>query len=149
MAQEGKGPKRLAEAKITDCAACHTGANPLPKEHPPVAGMALKACQDCHAAKSPMALVGKLPLSHVHQLAGVGCAQCHVDVKDAQQPPAADCMKCHDAEKVAAATDAVKPHNPHDSPHYGRKSDCNLCHHQHEKSENYCSQCHSFKYTTP
>ncbi|HSD42833.1 MAG TPA: cytochrome c3 family protein [Burkholderiales bacterium] len=32
--------------------------------------------------------------------------------------------------------------NPHNSPHYGRDADCNLCHHQHAKSENYCAQYH-------
>jgi uncharacterized paraquat-inducible protein A len=27
---------------------------------------------------------------------------------------------------------------------------CNLCHHQHEKSENYCAQCHSnFDFKVP
>ncbi|MBW2098891.1 MAG: cytochrome c3 family protein [Deltaproteobacteria bacterium] len=32
--------------------------------------------------------------------------------------------------------------NPHNSPHYGADLDCNFCHHQHSKSENFCAQCH-------
>jgi len=43
----------------------------------------------------------------------------------------------------------VKPSNPHTSPHYGMSLDCNLCHHQHAKSENYCSQCHKFDFKVP
>jgi cytochrome c oxidase cbb3-type subunit 3 len=35
------------------------------------------------------------------------------------------------------------PPNPHTSPHYGTELDCNLCHRQHAKSENYCAQCHA------
>jgi hypothetical protein len=27
--------------------------------------------------------------------------------------------------------------------------DCGLCHHQHSKSENFCSQCHGWKYLVP
>jgi hypothetical protein len=52
-------------------------------------------------------------------------------------------------EKVSAATASVKPTNPHNSPHYGKNADCNLCHHQHEKSENYCTQCHKFDFKLP
>lgn len=148
-AQENKGPLRIPDAKITDCGTCHTQGSPLPKEHPRVAGMALKECRDCHASASPMALAGKLPLSHLHQLAGTTCARCHADVKNPEPAPASECLKCHDMDKVSAATGKVKPSNPHDSPHYGKKSDCNLCHHQHEKSENYCAQCHSFKFNVP
>lgn len=148
-AQEVKGPKRLPDVKITECGTCHTQGSPLPKEHASVAGMALKECRECHANASPMTLTGKLPLSHLHQLAGTSCAQCHADVKNPEPVPASACMKCHDVEKLSGATENVKPSNPHDSPHYGKKSDCNLCHHQHEKSENYCSQCHSFKFNVP
>ena len=32
------------------------------------------------------------------------------------------------------------------APHNG---DCILCHLQHEKSENYCAQCHNFKFVVP
>jgi hypothetical protein len=148
-AQDKPGPKRLPDAKITECASCHTQGAPLPKDHASVAGMDLKACRECHAAGSPMSLVGKVPLSHLHQLAGTTCAKCHADVKNPEPVPAAACLQCHDMDKVAETTAKVKPSNPHDSPHYGKKSDCNLCHHQHEKSENYCAQCHSFPFNVP
>jgi hypothetical protein len=148
-AQQNDAPKRFPDAKATDCAACHGSRSPLPKDHPDTAGMSLKNCRECHANGSPTALTGKLPLSHFHQLAGAGCANCHADPKNPEAVPAKDCLKCHDMERVSAATAEVKPHNPHDSPHYGKNSDCNLCHHQHEKSENYCSQCHNFNYSVP
>jgi hypothetical protein len=148
-AQQNEAPKRFPDAKITDCSACHGAKSPLPKDHPDPASMNLKACRECHAKGSPTSLSGKLPLSHVHQLAGNTCASCHADPKKPEAVPAKDCLKCHDMEKVSAATAEVKPSNPHNSPHYGKNSDCNLCHHQHEKSENYCSQCHSFKFDVP
>lgn len=50
---------------------------------------------------------------------------------------------------LTASTAGVKPTNPHNSPHYGKHADCNLCHHQHEKSENYCTQCHKFDFKLP
>ena len=149
VAQEAAVPKRFPDAKASDCAACHGKRSPLPQDHPEVAGMELKACRECHAAGSPQTLVGKLPLAHIHQLSGVGCAGCHGDVKSPEAVPAKDCLKCHDMEKVATQTAGAKPSNPHDSPHYGKNSDCNLCHHQHEKSENYCSQCHNFRFVVP
>lgn len=149
IAQQSEVPKQLPEAKATDCAACHGVSSPLPKDHPDPAAMTLKDCRQCHAIGTQASLTGKLPLSHVHQLAGVTCGKCHADPKNPEAVPAKDCMKCHDGEKVAAVTAVVKPRNPHDSPHYGKDSDCNLCHHQHEKSENYCSQCHNYKFSVP
>jgi len=58
-------------------------------------------------------------------------------------------MGCHDTEAISAATEKMTPANPHNSPHYGKQSDCNLCHHQHEKSENYCARCHKFDFNVP
>jgi hypothetical protein len=52
-------------------------------------------------------------------------------------------------DKVSEKTSKMKPTNPHNSPHYGKKADCNLCHHQHEASENYCSTCHKFEFKVP
>lgn len=149
LLQAQDAPKRFPDAQASDCAACHAGKSPLPKDHPPVAGMAMKDCRECHAKGSPTALLGKIPLAHVHLLSGVGCAKCHADLKDPAPTASKECLKCHDMDKVAAATAEMKPSNPHDSPHYGKTSDCNLCHHQHEKSENYCAQCHSYKYNVP
>jgi hypothetical protein len=142
-------PKKLPEAKPSECATCHTGKSPLPKDHVTTSGLTMKDCESCHAKGSSTALAGKLPLSHVHQLSGATCAQCHEDPKNPEPVAKIKCMSCHDMEKVAAATAGVKPTNPHTSPHYGKKSDCNICHHQHEASENYCSQCHQFNFKLP
>jgi hypothetical protein len=148
-AQNAGQPKLLPDAKATDCATCHAGNNPLPQNHPPTAGMRLNDCAGCHAQGTARSLSASLPLSHKHFLSGVTCGACHADPKAAEPAPASTCMGCHDPDKVATASAAVKPTNPHDSPHYGRKADCNLCHHQHEKSENYCSQCHQFDFKVP
>jgi hypothetical protein len=141
-------PQRLPQAKPSDCAACHTGKSPLPKDHPATAGLTMSDCQGCHAKGSENSLAGKLPLSHVHQMQGVTCGKCHEDMKSPKAVAKAKCVSCHDVEKLAAATASVKP-NPHDSPHYGKEADCNLCHHQHVKSENDCLQCHNFDFKLP
>lgn len=141
--------KRLPESKPSDCASCHTGKNPLPRNHPSTDGLGLKDCQTCHVPGGDHSLAGKLPLSHIHQLNGVTCARCHQDVKNPEPVEFKKCLTCHDMEKVSLATSRVKPTNPHNSPHYGQKADCNLCHHQHEKSENYCLQCHKFDFKIP
>ena len=88
-------------------------------------------------------------LSGVHIQKGVGCAGCHANPKAPEPVQAVTCMGCHDVEAVAAKSASVKPTNPHTSPHYGKKADCNLCHHQHEVSENYCSTCHKFEFKVP
>jgi len=88
-------------------------------------------------------------LSGAHMLKGVGCAGCHADVKAPEPVQATTCIGCHNVDDVAAKSAAVKPTNPHTSPHYGKKSDCNLCHHQHEASENYCLSCHNFQFKVP
>lgn len=142
-------PQQLPQAKPSDCAACHTGKSPLPTNHVVTIGLAMADCLGCHAKAGDHSLAGKLPLSHVHQLQGVTCGKCHDDVNSPEPVAKGKCMSCHDMEKVAATTAGVKPTNPHTSPHYGKKSDCNLCHHQHEKSENYCSQCHKFDFKLP
>jgi hypothetical protein len=44
----------------------------------------------------------------------------------------------------------AKPRNPHENRHYGTEADCNLCHHQHKKSENFCLPCHQrFDFVVP
>jgi hypothetical protein len=149
LAEQSPAPKQLLEAKPSDCAACHETKSPLPKDHPPTAALSLKGCQDCHAKGSPTTLKGKLPLSHVHQLSGAACSKCHADPKQPEPVAFAECLTCHSAENVSAATAEIKPTDPHSSPHFGKSADCNLCHHQHEKSENYCSQCHNFKFDVP
>lgn len=149
LAQSPAAPKRLPDAKPSDCAACHGKASPLPQGHTAVAGKTMSDCTGCHAKGSPMALRGRLPLAHTHQLSGVTCKSCHANPRKAEPAKAQACLGCHTGEAIFAATAAVKPRNPHGSPHYGKEADCNLCHHQHETSENFCSQCHKFEFKVP
>jgi hypothetical protein len=135
-------PVRDPKAAPGDCAACHKGEKVLPSGHPATKGMKRQACAQCHAGGTDRTLVGKVPASHLHQLSGVGCVQCHGNVKKPTEVAHEKCMACHDTTKLAEKTASVKPKNPHNSPHYGKDADCNLCHHQHAKSENYCAQCH-------
>jgi hypothetical protein len=149
LAQSPGAPKRLPSAKPSDCAACHGKTSPLPQKHPAIANKTMSDCIGCHAKGSPTALRGKLPLSHTHQLSGVTCKSCHANPRKPEAVKAAKCLTCHTGEAIFAATAQVKPTNPHGSPHYGKESDCNLCHHQHEKAENYCTQCHKFDFKVP
>jgi hypothetical protein len=83
-------------------------------------------------------------------LAGLDCTKCHGKTKKPEAATMEQCVACHGpAAKLAEKTQTVKPKNPHTSPHYGTELDCNLCHHQHAKSENYCNQCHQFDFKVP
>ena len=149
FAQSAAKPKLLPSAKPSDCAACHGKTSPLPQAHPAIVNKTMSDCVGCHAKGSATALRGKLPLSHTHQLAGVTCKSCHANPRKPEAVKAAKCLTCHTGETIFNATAQVKPTNPHGSPHYGKESDCNLCHHPHEKAENYCSQCHKFEFKVP
>lgn len=144
-------PLRDAAAKGNDCAACHKAeAKPLPAKHKNTLAMKWADCLECHEKRTEDTLVTKLPGSHAHQLAGVGCVDCHGKT-DKPVPVEMDkCLTCHKSgDKVAALTAKLKPQNPHLSAHYGSELDCNLCHHQHQKSENYCAECHAWKFQVP
>jgi len=140
--------KRLIEAKAFDCQACHGGQKMLKADHKPIKGQTLNDCRQCHG-KNAKTLRGRLPLSHLHQLSGVACQDCHQDSQKPQALNTENCLACHQSpEKLAQATDKME-HNPHNSPHYGTTVDCNLCHHLHQKSENMCSQCHDWQLAVP
>lgn len=134
-------PLRTPGVKGNECSVCHVSKSPLPGDHTPNASLAWQDCKGCHTEAA--SLTGKLSLSHVHLLSGVGCDKCHADVNKPEPVSAKVCAGCHDPERVLAATAKSEPANPHDSPHEGQNSDCNECHHQHSKSENHCEQCHS------
>ncbi|MDD4240289.1 MAG: cytochrome c3 family protein [Smithellaceae bacterium] len=139
----------VSKAKPGDCAACHVDKKALPETHPDTKTMDMKACRACHAS-GEMSLSGKFPGSHAHMLSGVNCAACHGKTKQPEEVPMEKCVACHGSTaKLAEKTKDVKPTNPHTSPHYGTELDCNLCHKQHAKSENYCAQCHKFDYKVP
>ena len=142
-------PARNSKAKPGDCVACHKSEKVLPVGHPATKDMKFDGCAQCHAPKTANALTAKLPASHLHQLKGVGCTQCHGKTKKPTDVAFEKCIACHDTTKLVETTGAVKPKNPHISPHYGKDADCNLCHRQHAKSENYCAQCHKFEFTVP
>jgi nitrate/TMAO reductase-like tetraheme cytochrome c subunit len=113
--------------------------------------MKLSACVDCHStvnvSKKPGSLRSVITLSHAHQLNGVSCTDCHGEKRPAESPDNQKCIPCHsDYKKGIVRTDKSLP-NMHDS-HMG-DLDCMLCHHVHTKSENFCSQCHWWKYRVP
>ena len=141
-------PKNVATAKAGDCAACHGAQKVLPGDHKDTKSMTYKDCLECHD-KTGSSLAGKMPASHAHNLSGVTCIKCHGKVKKPQEVNMKQCVTCHNTDKLAEKTAKVKPHSPHESPHYGKTLDCNVCHHQHKKSENFCSQCHKFDYVVP
>lgn len=142
-------PKVLPYAKAADCAACHGKDKVLPDNHPAVKNMNWKGCLGCHK-EGKMSLVGKITGSHIHGLSGVNCDGCHGKADKPQALAMAQCVSCHGSTaKLAEKTANVKPENPHFSHHYGTDLECNMCHHQHAKSENYCNQCHSFGFKVP
>ena len=116
----------------------------LPKDHPATKDQDKSQCAECHNGKKAESLRGKLPLGHSHHLEGVSCADCHGQ-GDPQAVPTDKCLECHDSGEALAKITAPKDKkslNPHESPHYGTELDCELCHHAHAKSDNYCAQCH-------
>ena len=132
-----------------DCSACHVQKKMLPEKHADTKAMNWEACKACHN-KDNLSLTGKLPNSHHHMLADVNCVKCHGKTKKPEALTMEQCVACHGSTtKLAEKTKVVKPTNPHTSPHYGTELDCNLCHKQHAKSENYCAQCHKFDFKVP
>jgi hypothetical protein len=147
--QADAAPLRNAKAKPGDCVACHKAEKVLPAGHVATREMKLDACAQCHAAKSPTALAGRMPGSHLHALRGIDCASCHGKVKKPKAVEMDKCTTCHDPAAMAQKTASTAHANPHDSKHWGTELDCNLCHHQHAKSEDYCAQCHRFGFKVP
>lgn len=139
-----------SKAKGGDCAACHDKAKMLPDKHVDTKTMNLEACKTCHSKKG-IILAGKLPGSHYHRLAEVSCVECHGEAETPQALTMEQCVACHGSTlKLADKTKEVHPTNPHTSPHYGTELDCNICHHQHTKSEVLCVECHKkFNFKAP
>lgn len=136
------------DARITDCKACHGGQAVLPSGHKPVDNQSLSDCKKCHG-KEAKGLRTRVPLSHLHMLSGVSCQDCHKNPQKAEPLDTSQCLACHDSPEKLAQVTAKMEYNPHTSPHYGTTLDCNLCHHLHQKSENYCAQCHDWKLSVP
>lgn len=86
-----------------------------------------------------------------HMARGMNCEMCHGKGNPAEldPPDIKKCMQCHATKALVAKTKNVKPQNPHVSPHYQDQLECTNCHHMHEASENFCAQCHDFKFNVP
>jgi len=146
--QAQSGAKRLETAAPGDCADCHADQKVLPAEHVQTKDLAGDKCAECHRP-GETSLRTKMPLSHHHQLNGVGCADCHDEPAAAKPVGTEKCLSCHGSAAQVAEATAKLEYNPHDSPHYGPDLDCELCHHQHARSENFCAQCHDWKLIVP
>ena len=142
---------KAIQVKAWDCAGCHKDKKIIPDNHIAIKEMSYTGCLMCHVPGEGKAgtLKSKIPGSHLHAFKGIQCAQCHGKVKKPEPVEMSRCATCHDAVKLAEKTKDIKPSNPHTSPHYGTDLDCNLCHHQHAKSENYCARCHKFNFIVP
>ena len=70
------------------------------------------------------------------------CTMCH---QDGFKPvPTEKCLTCHADINKGSYTLANGKENPHVSIHYLPETvDCNLCHREHGKSQNYCQACHA------
>lgn len=108
------------------------------------------------AALAAFAMAASMPvhageqLVDLHVKGGMKCETCHGnDMKNPQEPTTATCTGCHNTDQLVEKTKGVKPTNPHTSPHYGKELDCTNCHLMHQESENFCNQCHEFKFQVP
>jgi hypothetical protein len=90
----------------------------------------------------------KPSLNKHKKCAELTCNDCHLTT--APEPLTTEqCLSCHGSLKeVAEATKNLDP-DPHKSPHYGPGLDCDLCHHEHSTSENFCAQCHEWELIVP
>jgi len=141
-------PKRVETAAPGDCGPCHGSVKMLPIDHVRTKDMTSTECANCHK-KGATSLRTKIPLSHTHRLSGVACCDCHEMPNSAGPLKTEKCLSCHGSfEEVADATNNLDP-NPHNSLHWGKELDCDLCHHQHAKSENFCAQCHMWGLVVP
>lgn len=136
-------PKAPSSPEPGDCISCHESKEVIPLRHVDTKGMMGDKCDMCHKAGST-SLRNKIPLSHTHQLKGLSCKECHEDPASAKAADSKVCQTCHDDTKELYNATSEVGLNPHFSPHEGKISDCNRCHHQHKSSENYCTQCHKF-----
>lgn len=85
-----------------------------------------------------------------HAAAGVKCEACHgADRQNPKTPDISVCAGCHNIDGLVEKTSKAKPANPHVSPHYNKELECTNCHHMHSQSEDFCAQCHNFKYQVP
>jgi Cytochrome c3 len=82
-----------------------------------------------------------------HVAVGLNCTACHSESPPAKPADQAVCTKCHGTYPQLAAKTAKDTPNPHAS-HLGNIP-CTSCHHIHQASVLYCSQCHNFDLKMP
>jgi hypothetical protein len=104
----------------------------------------------CGINAESMAKKQTVLLDVFHANNDVTCADCHGDDEQRKVVPMIKCKECHDTTELAEKTAHGKPTNPHKNRHYSTEADCNLCHHQHKKSNNFCLPCHNrFDFIVP
>ncbi|MBU1193912.1 MAG: cytochrome c3 family protein [Proteobacteria bacterium] len=140
-------PKQSSKARGSGCSACHEADCKVPADHVDTNAMNLGQCLECHSKDTPK-LTHTLPLSHTHRLNGVSCKDCHGNTQPPKLVNTDQCFSCHTIENLLNNTKDNKEANPHNS-HYGPELDCDLCHHVHKPSENFCNQCHEFTFIIP
>ena len=92
--------------------------------------------------------MGMPPLTKHKEYGELTCIDCHL-TNTPKRLTTKECLSCHGSfEEVSEATKNLDP-NPHNSLHYGPELDCDLCHHEHSESENFCAQCHEWKLAVP
>lgn len=140
-------PPLLQRVRAGECNVCHESKGKVPQGHVATKGLNLQQCLDCHIKDSPR-FVNTLPLSHSHLLSGVSCQDCHDNPESPEAVGSDICISCHEIGGLVEKTKDNKEANPHDS-HYGPELDCDLCHHVHIASENFCNQCHEYTFVIP
>lgn len=103
------------------------------------------------AQVDPGALAAEYPNKPHHQDAELSCTDCHGEIPPSEPATMETCLDCHGPlEDLVAATERGEHHpNPHNSPHYGPDNACDLCHYEHEQSENMCGDCHEWATAVP
>lgn len=130
------------------CLSCHHGEDRvLPGEHVATQSLDLNKCLECHHGDETR-LTYKIPLGHTHQLSGISCIDCHGTQEPMKTVESGKCISCHSLEDLRDQKSGNIEANPHDS-HYGPDLDCDLCHHVHQVSEDFCIQCHDFEFVVP
>jgi Cytochrome c3 len=131
-----------------ECNTCHKDKEVLPQGHVDTAEMKGSNCDSCHS-EGETSLRTKMPLSHKHKMEGMSCNDCHKEPAPYTAVSSNVCQGCHNDTKALFEAAKEVAVNPHFSPHDGKIPDCNKCHHQHKKSENYCSGCHGVESKVP
>ncbi len=76
----------------------------------------------------------------VHKQAGVDCASCHGQDRQALISNG-NCLNCHDSFEALGELTKDMHLNPHLSPHF-LNLECTSCHQGHKELNNFCQQCH-------